>query len=140
MEELFEKRACAYCGKIFIAHHGLQQYCPEKHGRRNFCKHAQKERVSEQRLAERAIELGRVGIDVFEQTPLDKNILCLRHIMGAQKEKIVLGYILGEIGYDLYHYTSKTPFSNSESFIVTVGEFNITWIEEDPLTFKITRS
>lgn len=139
METLLEERICAYCGDIFMAHHGLQEYCPEKHGRRNYCKHQQKALVSEQRLADRAIELAKTGMQVHEQAPLDKNIMAFRQIMGPQKEKIVLGYILDEIGYNPNHYTSKTPIPNSEAFIVTVGEFNIIWISEDPLTFKITR-
>lgn len=139
MEELFEDRPCAYCGDMFTAYHGLQQYCPEKNGRRNFCKHAQKALVNEQRLADRAIELSKAGMDVFEQTPLDFNIKSFRQIMGPQKEKVVSGYTLDEVGYDLRYFNEKTQIPNSKAWIVSVGEFNITWIEEDPLTFKITR-
>jgi hypothetical protein len=139
MEEPFEERACAYCGEIFIAHHGHQQYCPEKYGRTNYCKHQQKARVSEQRLAERAIELSKTGMDVYEQTPLDYNIKSLRQIMGPQKEKVVSGYTLAEVGYNSRYFNEKTQIPSSGAYIVTVGEFNITWIEEYPLTFKITR-
>ena len=139
MDTPFEERACAYCGELFIAHHGHQQYCTEKYGRRNFCKHAQKSLVNEQRLADRAIELSKAGMDVYEQTPLDYNIKSLRQIMGPQKEKVVSGYTLDEVGYNPVHFNEKNQIPNSKACIVSVGEFNITWIEEYPLTFKITR-
>jgi ribosomal protein S27AE len=141
MEEPVEERACAYCGEIFIAHHRHQQYCPEKFGRTNYCKHQQKARVSEQRLAERAIELSKAGMDVYQQTPLDYNVKSFRQIMGPQKEKVVTDYTLDEVGYDPKHYNEKTQIPNSDAYIVTVGEFDITWIghDGDRLTFKITR-
>lgn len=141
MDTPFEERSCAYCGELFIAHHGHQQYCPEKHGRRNFCKHAQKALVNEQRLADRAIELSKAGMDVYELTPLDYNVKSFRQILGPQKEKIVTDYTLDEVGYDPKHYNEKTQIPNSNAYIVSVGEFNITWIGQDGdrLTFKITR-
>ena len=33
-----EERMCEYCSEIFIAHHGLQRYCPEKYGKKDDCK------------------------------------------------------------------------------------------------------
>lgn len=141
MEDLFEERACAYCGDMFIAHHALMQYCPEKYGKSGYCKNHQKARVNEQRLADRAIELSKAGMDVYELSPLDYNVKSFRQIMGPQKEKIVTDYTLDEVGYDPKHYNEKTQIPNSNSYIVTVGEFNISWIghEGGRLTFKITR-
>jgi hypothetical protein len=37
-----EERMCEYCSEIFIAHHGLQRYCPEKYGKKDDCKAEQK--------------------------------------------------------------------------------------------------
>lgn len=31
-------RECPYCNAPFIAHHGLQKFCPEKYDRANYCK------------------------------------------------------------------------------------------------------
>jgi hypothetical protein len=141
METPFEERPCAYCGEMFIALHGLQQYCPEKYGKANYCKHQQKARVSERRLAESVIELSKAGMDVYEQTSYDYNIKSLRQIMGPQKEKIVTEYAFDEVNFNPEHYTSRTQIPNSDAYIVTVGEFNITLIghEGNILTFKITR-
>jgi hypothetical protein len=141
METPFEERVCAFCGDIFIAHHGHQRYCPEKYGRVNHCKHEQKARVSENRLAEKAMELAKIGMAVYEQTPYDKNLSALRHIMGYEKEKIVTDYLLDELGFDILYFSSKAkdPFSNH--YTATIGEFDIAWIAKNNnrLTFKITR-
>jgi hypothetical protein len=141
METPFEERVCAFCGDIFIAHHGHQRYCPKKYGRVNHCKHEQKARVSEYRLAERAMELAKIGMSVYEQTPYDKNLSALRQIMGYEKEKIVTDYLLDELGFDPEHFISKTIIPNSNAYTVNIGEFDITLINEKfkLLTFKITR-
>ena len=68
-----EERMCEYCSEIFIAHHGLQRYCPEKYGKKDDCKAEQKKMVKEQRLAERVIELSHSGMKVYPETQIDRN-------------------------------------------------------------------
>ena len=41
-------RSCPYCGTKFMADHMLQIYCPEKYGKKNYCKNRQKRRIQNQ--------------------------------------------------------------------------------------------
>ena len=97
-----EKRVCLYCSEIYYAHHGLQRYCPEKFGKKDYCKYAQKKMVEEKRLAERVVELSKTGMSVREETPLEKNNHALTLIMGSDEQKTVEGTLLDLHGYDIH--------------------------------------
>ena len=84
-----EERLCLYCSEIFDADHGLREYCPEKYGKKDYCKAKQKKMVDEKRLAERIIELSHTGMTVYPETQLNKNYQALSIIMGTDLEKTV---------------------------------------------------
>ena len=135
-------RNCAYCDDIFIAHHGLQQYCQSKNGKANYCKNKHKALVSEKRLADRIIELETARSKTLEISPLDKNIQGIQKIIGDAKEKITSSDILDSLDYNPIHYTSRESINGSDRFLVRVGNFFLEWIgqNESVSIFKITRS
>lgn len=146
MEQEIETEAvnykfCAHCGDMFIAHHDLQQYCPEKNGRKDFCKYQQKKLVSESRLADKVIELSKAGVRLYEPNPVEKNENRLEAIMGSDSQKIVTSILLDQVDYEVPYFTSKVPIAGTAKFLVTVGRFTLELIDKngDLLTFKITR-
>ena len=136
-----EERMCEYCSEIFIAHHGLQRYCPEKFGKKDYCKYAQKKMVEEKRLAERVVELSKTGMSVREETPLEKNNHALTLIMGSDEQKTVEGTLLDLHGYDICYFNSRTAINEGNNFLIHVGDFTLDRIGQKGtvLTFKITR-
>ena len=136
-----EKRVCLYCSEIYYAHHGLQRYCPEKFGKKDYCKYAQKKMVEEKRLAERVVELSKTGMSVREEAPLEKNNHALTLIMGSDEQKTVESTLLDLHGYDIHYFDSKTPINGTTNFLIHVGNFTLEWIRPEGtiLYFKITR-
>ena len=136
-----EERPCAYCGELFYATHGLQQYCPEKFGRVNYCKYEQKKMLNEKRLAERVTELAKAGMKVYQDTQLDKNKEALSKIMGSDWQKTVDSTLLDNVGYEITHFDSKMPINGTNKFLIHVGNFTLEWIGQEGtvLTFKITK-
>jgi ribosomal protein S27AE len=130
-------RVCAYCGDVFVAHHGLQQYCHSKNGVANFCKHKQKALVDEKRLSERVIELERAKINIL--SPVDQNIEILKSIMGEAKEKNVTSDLLDTKGYSITAYSTRL-LNNAKNVILRVGKYTVEWIGQNGAvhTFKIT--
>ena len=136
-----EERMCEYCSEIFIAHHGLQRYCPEKYGKKDDCKAEQKKMVKEQRLAERVIELSHTGMKVYPETQIDRNYQALSKIMGSDLEKTVECTLLDYFGYEICHFNSRTAINEGNNFLIHVGDFTLDRIGQKGtvLTFKITR-
>ena len=66
----YEERSCEFCGEIYYANHGLQRYCPEKFGRKNYCKLEQKKLQSENKLAGMVVKLAKGGIISYEEDPV----------------------------------------------------------------------
>jgi hypothetical protein len=137
-----EQRPCAFCGDFFYAHHGLQQYCPEKFGKKDFCKYEQKKMLNEKRLAEHAEKLAKAGMQVYANDQLEKNKQALSEIMGSDRQKAVDSMSLDSVGYDISHFDSKTPISGTNKFLIHVGDYTLEWIkqEETLLTFKISKT
>ena len=136
-----EERQCAYCGDFFYATHGLQQYCPNKFGKMEYCKYEQKKMMSEKRLAERVTELARAGMKVYQDTALDRNKKVLSEIMGSDWQKTLDSSLLDNAGYEITHFDSKTPINGTNKFLIHVGDFTLEWIGQEGtvLTFKITK-
>jgi hypothetical protein len=136
-----EDRECEFCGEMFYAHHGLQRYCPEKFGKKDYCKNQQKKLMNEKRLADRVIELTKSGINLSLTPPLEKNKQILNSIMGFESMKIVSSNDLDLYGFDIRYYDYRIPKNDTEMFVLYVGDYNIEWIDfnETLLTFKITR-
>jgi hypothetical protein len=138
-----EERTCAFCGELFYAHHGLQQYCPEKYGKRDFCKYGQKKMMTEKKLAEAAEKLHKAGINVYsDQNPLEKNIEILAEQLGSYGQTTVSSIVLDTKGYSMQHYNARVSKNESNDFLLVVGPYALDWIGQtgDILTFKISRS
>jgi hypothetical protein len=131
-------RICGYCGDVFVAHHGLQQYCHSKNGIANYCKHKQKALMSEKSLADRVTEMERARLGL--KSPLDQNIDILNQLMVDSKEKIVSSEILDAKGYQIAVYSSRM-YHKASSYLLKVGNYVLEWINQHGsiLTFKITK-
>jgi hypothetical protein len=136
-----EPRFCEYCGDMFDAHHGLQRYCPEKFGRKDYCKYEQKKKINESKLADHAIQLAKIGIQVHEETPLEKNKTVLIAIMGHDRQKLVNSTLLDSLGYEITLFDSKAPINGTSKYLTHIGEFTLEWIGQEgtELIFKIIR-
>ncbi len=136
-----EERLCLYCSENFDADHGIREYCPEKYGKKDYCKAKQKKMVDEKRLAERIIELSHTGMKVYPETQLNKNYQALSIIMGSDLEKTVECTLLDYFGYEISHFNSRTAINEGNNFLIHVGDFTLDRIGQKGtvLTFKITR-
>ena len=138
-----EERQCAYCGDFFYATHGLQQYCPNKFGKMEYCKYEQKKMMSEKKLAEAAEKLHKAGINVYsDQHPIEKNIAILAEQLGSYGQTTVASNILKSKGYIIQHYNARVARNGTNDFVLVVGPYSLDWIGQngDILTFKITKS
>jgi hypothetical protein len=63
--------------------------CPEKFGKKDYCKYEQKSVLNENRLADRFVELSKTGMSDREETPLEKNKQALTLIMRSDEQKTV---------------------------------------------------
>ena len=137
----FEERNCEFCNDLFYAYHGLQRYCPEKYGKKEYCKYEQKKMLNEKRLAERVAELAKIGMKVYQNNQLDLNKQGLSEIMGAVWQKTIDSKLLDCVGYDITHFDYKTQIYGTDKFLIHIGDFTLEWIGQDEtiLTFKISR-
>ncbi len=137
-----EERICECCGELFYAHHGLQRYCPEKYGKKDYCKYEQKKMLSEKRLAERVTELAKTGMKVYSDAQLEKNKQALQIIMGSAWHKLVDSILLDGVGYEISHFDSKTPINGTDKFLIHIGDFTLEWVGQEGtvLTFKIFKT
>lgn len=138
-----EESICSFCGELFYSHHGLQQYCPDKHGIRDYCRKEQKKMVSENRLAELAAKLSKAGINVNSDIdPSEKNIEILSEELGPYAQKTVTNETLDAKGYSIPHYTARVLKNGSNEYLLVVGPYTLEWISQsgDILIFKITKS
>ena len=136
-----EPRFCEYCGELFEANHGLQRYCPEKHGKTDYCKYQQKKKISESKIAERAIELAKIGMNVYEETALDKNRKHLENLIGTSSFKYVNNQLLERIGFDFSAFDKRIPVPNSNRYAIQIDDYDMEWFDQqgEILTFIITR-
>ena len=137
----YEQRECEFCSELFYAHHGHQRYCPEKFGKKDYCKYKQKSMLTETRLADRVVELANTGMSVRQETPLEKNKQVLLSIMGTERQKIVSCSFLDSYGFDIKYYDSRIPINGVTNFLTHIGNFSLELIKQEGtiLTFKITR-
>ena len=137
----YEQRECEFCSELFYAHHGHQRYCPEKFGKKDYCKYKQKSMLTETRLADRVVELANTGMSVRQETPLEKNKQVLLSIMGTERQKIVSCAFLDYHGFDIKYYDSRIPINGATNFLTHIGNFSLELIKQEGtiLTFKITR-
>jgi hypothetical protein len=136
-----EERTCEYCDELFYAHHGLQRYCPEKYGKKDYCKYEQKKMLNEKRLAEQVKELAKTGMKVCQETQLEKNKQALLIIMGSNGQKMVDSNLLDGVGFDITHFDSKIAVYGTNKFLIHVGDYTLEWVGQEGavLTFKITK-
>ena len=136
-----EERLCEFCGNIFYAHHGLQRYCPDKFGRKDYCKYEQKKLVNEKKLADKVSELAKAGMKVNEVTPIEKNRQALKNIMGTDWEKTIDSNLLDNVGYDILQFDSRSAIPGTNKFLIHIGDYMLEWIGQEgiKLTFKITK-
>lgn len=137
-----EERICEFCTDIFYADHGLQRYCPEKYGKKHYCKYEQKKMLNEKRLAERVTELAKAGIKVYPDPALVRNKQALSEIMGSDWHKTVDSTLLDNLGYEIAQFDSKTPINGTNRFLIQVGDYALEWVGQEGtvLTFKITKT
>jgi len=126
-----EERLCEFCGDIFHAYHGLQRYCPDKFGRKDYCKYEQKKLVSEKKLADKVSELARAGMKVNDDSPIEKNKQALKIIMGADWEKTIDSRVLDNAGYDISQFDSRSAINGTNSFLIHVGDYTLEWIGQN---------
>jgi ribosomal protein S27AE len=129
-------RTCPYCGVSFIANHGLRQFCPEKYGRANYCKHQYKALLEEKKLA--GVGISTQPIRQVEHDPVKNNEGILRKLLGILKVRIVSKDLLISMGYQFDKYWFKYP----ESWVrysVIIGRYTLEEIEENQKipTYKI---
>lgn len=133
-------RVCPYCGDMFIANHGLRQFCESKHGRANFCKHQYKALLNEKRLAN--LNLLTSPIEFGDIAPLKWNERILKDILGNVGEKVVSNDHLKAKGYRFDQYFFKFPETKKRGYAVYIGDFKIEEIgqNESFSTFRVRRS
>lgn len=95
-------RTCEYCGEEFLVSHDLQRYCPEKYGRKNYCKYEQKKLVNESRLADMVQDVAAAVEYVNDkQQSVVRNIGILRVVTGDNDSIEVTAEQLDAFGYDM---------------------------------------
>jgi hypothetical protein len=137
-----EDRECEYCGDVFPAHHGLQKYCPEKFGKKNYCLNKQKAMVNQTKLASLVNTISNSSlISTTSETDIEANRRIISEIMGTAIEKEVSSDLLDHKGFDPRIYDSRYMNSSSDSYTVCIGDYSIEWIDEigGLLMFKIVK-
>lgn len=133
-EELL--RTCPYCGESFIANHELRQFCPEKYGRANYCKHKYKALLEEKRLAGQ--EILKPHVKKIEHDSLKNNEGILKKLIGIFKERVVSKDLLTSMGYQFDKYLHKYPESWG-GYSAIVGKYTLeeTEVKQMIPTYKI---
>ena len=122
-------KVCEFCGEEFLSHHGLQRYCPEKYGRKNYCKYEKKKYVNEQKMVE-IVQNGTIEINQIPKVgQLEKNIEILKDLLKDNDSKLVSNIILDVKGYDVRFYTNKRKNELSKLIEILVGPYILEWID-----------
>ena len=131
-------RVCPYCKESFVADHLSRFYCPDKNGRKNFCKNRQK-RINDnlRKSGSVLIEHRKNPMQVFIEEPLlyekdidqiiintqkDKNISILSEFLGDEKFIEVTERELLEKGFDSKLFDSYED-TKSGIKIYSVGKY-----------------
>ena len=131
-------RLCPYCRESFVADHLSRFYCPDKNGRKNFCKNRQK-RINDnlRKSGNVLIEHRKNPMQVFIEEPLlnekdidqiiintqkDKNISILSEFLGDEKFIEVTERELLEKGFDSKLFDSYKD-TKSGIKIYSVGKY-----------------
>ena len=131
-------RVCPYCRESFVAYHLSRFYCPDKNGRKNFCKNRQK-RINDnlRKSGSVLIEHRKNPMQVFIEEPLlnekdidqiiintqkDKNISILSEFLGDEKFIEVTERELLEKGFDSKFFDSYED-TKSGIKIYSVGKY-----------------
>ncbi len=130
------KKTCEFCGDEFDSHHGLQRYCPEKFGRKDYCKYAQKNLVNERKLAELVNEIAS-AVKLLEpiKSQLTRNIEILKSLIQDKDQIVISSTELEQSGFKIGVYNSKIRTSNSKCLLV-IGNYSIDWIDYNGKEFK----
>jgi hypothetical protein len=99
-------RVCPYCRESFVADHLNRFYCPDKNGRKNFCKNRQK-RINDNLRKSGSVLIAHENnpIKVFIEEPEIKERNIDQLIISAQKSKNISIPMIGVI-FSMY------PFGN----------------------------
>jgi len=133
-------QTCAYCNEQFYSNSSERMYCPEKYGKKNYCKQEQKKLVSEKKLAETVAQLSNSGIALKEgESSFERSIRGLVSIMGTGDLKFVTGDLLDRYHVNLNDLQHRTLDSENRPVII-IGNYKITWLEylDTIFKFKIT--
>lgn len=123
------EKICTFCGDVFISTHGLQQYCPEKYGKSDYCKYEQKKMVSEKKLLEYVKEVNEAKKpQVYNMSPLERNIHILDTILGPTYKIRTESERLHAMGYEINVFSRRVFAGNSDYISLVVGPFELRWI------------
>ncbi len=142
-------RLCPYCRESFVADHLSRFYCPDKNGKKNFCKNRQK-RINDnlRKSGFVLIEHRKNPMQVFIEEPLlnekdidqliintqkDKNCLILTEFLGDKKSTEVSESELLEKGFDSKFFDSYED-TKSGVKIYFIGKY---WFNKNILNGKI---
>lgn len=129
-------QTCRFCGEVFISNSPERMYCPEKYGKKNYCKQEQKKLVQEAKLAELVDQLTDGGIILKPgESSLERSIRGLQAIMGDESRRIVSGDLLDRYHVNINDLQDRTIDAEKKPVII-LGNFRITWLEDKDNIFK----
>ncbi len=137
-----EERICAFCGDAFVSTHGLQQYCPEKFGKKDYCKLEQKKLLTQKKLLELAQEVAIINNPPIEQlTPLERNIQVLDTILGNNYRVKTNSDQLDAMGFNINIYSRRIIEGKSDYVTLVFGSISLVWKKQNESisTFTIIR-
>lgn len=129
-------QTCRFCGEVFISNSPERMYCPEKHGKKNYCKQEQKKLVQEAKLAELVEQLTDGGIILKPgESSLERSIRGLQAIMGDESRRIVSGDLLDRYHVNINDLQDRT-IDDDKKPVIILGNYRITWLEDKDNIFK----
>ena len=131
---------CRFCGDVFIANSPERMYCPEKYGKKNYCKQEQKKLVQEAKLAELVEQLTDGGIILKPgESSFDRSIRGLQALMGNETIMHVSGERLEQFHINIQDLQGRT-IDDDKKPVIIIGNYRITWLEhkDNIFKFKIT--
>jgi hypothetical protein len=142
-------RICPYCEEEFIANHMLREYCPEKNGKKDYCKNRYKRILMNQNLEDQdddvqdyeentsvdkpddVDELNRLFIEGREDTYFASDLIGA-HLREEQYLILPIDYLSFKgMNYSAYDELFQIP--GTYLFIATYGPFAIAWIEQEKI-------
>ena len=145
------KRVCPYCHETFTVTHMNRFYCPEKNGKKDFCKNRFKRLVKE--MKELGIEIDRPKRpplkllfepsekdfrnidDGIKETLLNRKIKILEKILGSSDSKDIAWTELENLGFTVDSYDEFT-INEHGTRSPTYGAFQLIWISENEIIIK----